>query len=157
MKCVCFGLYIPIWSRAFLFFKFPSACAGNRTFLHLKTDRKNVITFKTFVLRDDSKQKPLRSRSKNHILRCEPVRPVRRVFKDGGAGRRHLLDFHRMKIKYRGLTHGLLTYACHWLARVEAEWGDKTSWKECTCRSASGKRVRAPTNFGGLVPRKGLP
>ena len=37
------------------------------------------------------------------------------------------------------LTQGLLTYACHWLARVEAEWGDKTSWKECTCRSAVGQ------------------
>ena len=35
-------------------------------------------------------------------------------------------------------TAGFITYACHWLARGVAEWGDKTSWKECTCRSAQG-------------------
>ena len=59
--------------------------------------------------------------------------------KDGGSRRRHLLDFHRMKIqKKEWFTAGLITYACHWLARGVAEWGDKTSWKECTCRSAQG-------------------
>ena len=48
--------------------------------------------------------------------------------------------FHKMKNnkKKAHWTQGLLTYACHWLARVEAEWGDRTSGTEGTCRSAVG-------------------
>ena len=40
------------------------------------------------------------------------------------------------------LTLGFITKACHWLARDAAEWSGKTSWKECTCRSALGNRAK---------------
>ena len=46
-------------------------------------------------------------------------------------------------------TAGFITYACHWLARGAAEWGDKTSWKECTCRSASGNRAKGNAHSQG--------
>ena len=63
----------------------------------------------------------------------------------GGLADATVQVFHKMKNKKQFTrcektlwTQGLLTYACHWLARVEAEWGDRTSWTECTCRSALG-------------------
>ena len=74
-------------------------------------------------------------------------------------------DFHRLKIKKEGLlTLGFITKARHWLARDAAEWSGKTSWKECTCRSALGYRAKGNAysqgsksfqEKGGLRYRKG--
>ena len=70
--------------------------------------------------------------------------------KDGGSCRRHHLGFSQDENqKEELLTLGFITKARHWLARDAAEWSGKTSWKECTCRSASGNRAKGNAHSQG--------